>query len=353
MKRKFLLLSLVAVSVFVSCNNKKNTPQPEPEIAKKGLFVLNEGTFTYSNSSLSFYDFDNNSVENNIFYIVNGSPIGDVGQSLALVGDNLYIVVNNGRYIYKVDSRSIKFQAKIDGFSSPRCMLPVSDGKAYVSDLASPGLWSLNLNTFEKHFIETGSATEAMVKVGDEVFVSNWSNFYVNGSNSSVQVIDCVNDTLVATIEVAKEPNSMVIDGNNHVWVLCSGGYTSPQDPALVCIDAATHQVVRRFDFEDGSYPDGLSIDGEGENIFFMNGCYGTLDVYKMSVHATEIPDTPFITSNSRVFYGLKINPQNGDIYITDAKNYVQNGDLLRYSADGTLLGTFESGLVPKYMLFN
>ena len=57
--------------------------------------------------------------------------------------------------------------------------------------------------------------------------------------------------------------------------------------------------------------------------------------------------------SLGRLFYGINVDPQNGDIYVTDAKNYIQNGDLLRYSADGTLLGTFSLGLIPSYMLFN
>lgn len=355
MKRKLLFLSFVIALAFVSCNNKKETPQPTPEPATKGLFILNEGTFTYANSSLSFYDFDKNEAENNLFFRKNNAPIGDVGQSLALIGNDLYIVVNNSKYIYKVNARTIEYEAKIEGFTSPRYMIPVGNNKAYVSDLESRGLWVVNLSTLEKSFFETGNTTEAMVKVGDEVFVTNWSNYYTNGetSNKTVQVIDCVNDTVVAEIEVAQEPNAIVVDKYNHVWVSCSGGYMPPCDPAIICIDAATHQIIKRFDLAEGSYPSGLAIDGAGENVFFMNGGYGTLNIYKMSVDATEIPENPFITPGTRVFYNIKVNPENGDIYVTDAKNYVQNGDLLRYSADGTLLSTFELGIIPSYMLFN
>ncbi len=355
MKRKVLFLSFVIAMALVSCSKKNDTPQPAPQPATKGLFVLNEGTFTYANSSLSFYDFEKNEAENNLFFRANNAPIGDVGQSLALIGDDLYIVVNNSKYIYKVDAKTIIYKAKIEGFTSPRYMLQVNNDKAYVSDLVSTGFWVLNLNNLSKSFVETGNTTEAMVKVGNEVFMSNWSNYYTGGvsSNRTIQVIDCVNDELVDEIEVAKEPSAMVVDKNNHIWVSCSGDYMPPCEPAIICIDAATHQVIKHFDLAEGSYPSGLAIDGAGENIFFMNGGYGTLNVYKMSVDATEIPETPFITTDSRVFYNLKVNPQNGDIYVTDAKNYVVNGDLLRYSSNGTLLGSYEMGLIPSYMLFN
>lgn len=354
MKRTILILSLIIAITFAACK-KKETPQPTPQPADRGLFILNEGTFTYANSSLSYYDFATNTVENNLFFRVNNAPIGDVGQSLTLIGDDLYIVVNNSKYIYKVDAKTIVYKAKIEGFTSPRYMLQVSADKAYVTDLVSTGFWVLNLNTLEKTFVETGNTTEAIVKVGNEVFMSNWSNYYTitETSNHSIQVIDCVNDALVETIDVAQEPNSMVVDKYNHIWVSCSGGYMPPQDPAIICIDAATHQIIKRFDLAEGSYPSGLTIDGAGENIFFMNGGYGTLNIYKMSVDATEIPETPFVTSGGKVFYNLKVDLASGDLYVTDAKNYVQNGDLLHYSADGTLLGTYELGLIPSYMLFN
>ncbi len=353
MKRVIWLLGVVVA--LASCNKKEAAEPYVPHINPvEGLFILNEGTFTYANASLSYYDIGGDSVSNHLFFKVNNAPIGDVGQSLAKVGDDLYIVVNNSKYIYKVDAATILYKAKIDGFTSPRNMLAVSDDKAYVTDLTSPGFWSLNLNTLEKRFVETGSATEAMVKVGGEVFMSNWSNYYIAGaSNNTLQVIDCESDELVGTIEVAQEPNAMVVDKNNHVWVSCSGGYEAPQDPAIICIDAANHQIVKRFDLSEGSYPNGLAIDGAGETLYFMNGGMSALNVYKMSVDDAQLPETPFITADGRLFYGMRVNPDNGEIYITDAKNYVQNGDLLRYSAAGTLISTHELGLIPSFMLFN
>ena len=374
MKRKLLFFSIVISMIIASCSKKSpidyedNGPIIIPgndtisgdtiasDTTFVGLFILNEGTFTYANSSLSFYNIQENNVINNIFFRVNQAPIGDVGQSLTKIGNDLYIVVNNSKYIYKVNAKTIVYKAKIEGFTSPRYMLQISDDKAYVSDLASPGLWSLNLDTYAKELINTGKSTECMVKINNEVFVSNWSKSYVSFENNTVQVIDCVNNALVAEIEVAQEPRAMVVDKNDNIWVICNGGWDplSVQDPALICINPATREIVKRFDFTPGvDSPDGLTIDGAGETVYFMNGGYGSLNVYKMSVDATELPETAFITSNGRLFYGITVDSQNGDIYVTDAKNYVQNGDLVRYSSDGTLLGTFELGIIPSYMLFN
>lgn len=358
MKKSLLFLTLAIAMAFMGCKKENDNPvDPPHDLIGDGLFVLNEGTFTYANSSLSFYDPEADTVANNLFFRVNNAPIGDVGQSLTLLGDDLYIVVNNSKYIYKVNAKSLLYKAKLEGFSSPHYMLSIDENKAYVSDLVRTGIWVIDMNTFShSKFIETGNTTEAMVKVGDEVFVSNWSNYYTNGATSknSIQIIDCVNDSLVAEIAVAQEPGAMVVDKEGQIWVICSGNYMGEQDPALICIDAATHEIVKRFDFTPGAdYPSGLAIDGEGENIYFMNGGMSALSVYKMSIYSDEIPANPFITSGGKVFYSLKVDPENGDVYVTNAKNYVMNGDVERYSSNGELLSTFTTGIIPAYMLFN
>lgn len=358
MKKFNYLILAILIMALASCK-KENKPIENPPVSHdaKGVFILNEGTFTYANSSLSFYDKESDTVGNNLFFKANGSPIGDVGQSLALYNGSLYIVVNNSKYIYKVDAKTLKYQAKLEGFTSPRNIFVLENGLAYVSDLQRNGLWLVDLNTMEhKQFIETGNSTEAMVRVGDELFVSNWSNYYVpNSSNNTIQVIDIKTNTLVETITVPQEPNAMVVDKNNNIWALCSGGYNpGEQEPALVCIDAAKRQIIKRFDFTAGTdYPDGLAIDGAGETLYYLNGGYGTLDVFKMSIDASQTPDNPFVTSEGRVFYNVAVDSENGDVYVTNAKNYVQNGDVERFSKDGELLSKFTVGIVPCYMLFN
>lgn len=361
MKKLHFIIVAILMIATASCKKEKNqndTPVTPISSETKGVFILNEGTFTYANSSLSYYDKEADTVGNNLFFKANGSPIGDVGQSLALYNGSLYIVVNGSKYIYKVDAETLKFQAKLEGFTSPRNIFSVGDGTAYVSDLQRDGLWLIDLEKMEHiQFIETGNSTEAMVRVGDELFVSNWSNYYVpNSSNNSVQVIDMKTNTLVETIDVPQEPNAMVVDKNDNIWVLCSGGYNpGEQDPALVRIDPVTREVVKPlYYFNAGTdYPDGLAIDGAGENLYYLNGGYNELNVYKMSIDAAQTPDEPFIAAEGRVFYNVAVDPENGDVYVTNAKNYVQNGDVERFTKDGELLSKFTVGVVPCYMLFN
>ena len=72
MKKKLLLLFFAVSIVLLSCNKKDaiedvdNNVPPTENV--NGLFILNEGTFTYANSSLSFYNIEKDEVENNIFF---------------------------------------------------------------------------------------------------------------------------------------------------------------------------------------------------------------------------------------------------------------------------------------------
>jgi DNA-binding beta-propeller fold protein YncE len=225
-KVKLLLLAVVAALLF-SC---KPEPTPAPvdpsdttSVEIKGVFVLNEGVYQFSNGSLSFYDPEADTAANNLFYKANGVPVGDVAQSLALAEGKLYIVVNSSNYIYKVDANTLKCDLsstfQLTGFYSPREMQVVAPNKAYVSDLIGKGLWIINPQDMTHcGFVETGKTTEKIVQVGNELYVSNWSNYYFPSmEKNTVQVVDINNDVKVAEITVGKEPNTMVVDKNRHV----------------------------------------------------------------------------------------------------------------------------------------
>ena len=357
-KTLFNIFILGLLLSFVSC---KPDPEPQEKNIAKGLFILNEGTFTYANSSLTFYDPEADTVENNLFYRVNLAPLGDVANSMMKDETGMYIVVNNSKYIYKVDPKTMKYQAKLDGLTSPRHIMSINKNKAYVSDQESTGLWIINPETMQKTgFVELGNTTEKMVRVGNEVVVTNWSNYYQPGtSNSTIQFVNIETDKLVDEMAVSAEPNAIVKDKNDNIWVLCSGGYMPPCEPALFCINPAKREIVKRFDFVEGDYPSSMAIDKEGENLYILNGGFGTLDLYKMSVSEETLPTIPFISSQPsavsdqpRVFSNVIIS-EDGDIYLTDVKNYVQNGEVVRYTSNGEFVTSFEAGIVPGAMMFN
>ena len=354
MKRiSLFLLALVATLLF-SC--KPDQPvDPSAFNLGSGVLVLNEGNFQFSNASLSFYDVEADTVCNNLFYKVNNAPLGDVAESMALAEGKLYIVVNNSNLIYKVEANSMVCDTtkpfKVTDFYSPREMYFVSPEKAYVSDLMGTGLWIINPKEM-KHcgFVETGKTTEKMVPVGNELYVSNWSNYYLEGmENNTVQVIDMNNDVKVAEIQVGKEPNTMAVDMNGHVWVLCEGAVweSDGEQPSLWEINPMLKSAEKRFEFDGTAMVVRANPNGDQLYLFYNN------EVRRFDIGTLTLSDTFHITAEPQgMFYNMAVEPNSGDIYVTDAKNYMMNGTVYRYTSDGLLLSSFEAGVIPSAMLF-
>ena len=361
MKRLHLfLLALVAVLLF-SCKPDQPIPNPvDPSdtiqpFNVKGVFVLNEGNYQFSNASLSFYDPEADTVANNLFYKANNAPIGDVAQSLALAEGKLYIVVNNSNYIYKVDADTWECDLtqpfKLTDFYSPREMHFVAPNKAYVTDLIGTVLWIVNPQDMSHAgSIDMGKTTEKMVQVGNELYVSNWSNYYVPGmEKNSVQVVDVNNDVKVAEITVGKEPNCMAVDVDGHVWVLCEGATweADGENPSLWEINPQLKTATKRYEFNGSAMA--MKANPAGTQLYVINNN----EVRRFGIADAALSESFRIAApEGGTFYNMAVNPQNGDVYVTDAKNYMQNGMVYRYSEDGVLLASFEVGIIPSAMLF-
>ena len=358
MKRNHLfLLALVSVLLF-SC--KPDTPvTPSGYTIGSGVFVLNEGNFQASNGSLSFYDPVADTVVNNLFYRVNNAPLGDVAQSMAMVDGKLYIVVNNSNNIYKVDANTVVCDTtkpfKLGDFYSPREIHFVAPNKAYVSDIIGTGLWIINpLDMSHAGGIELGKTTEKMVQVGNELYISNWSYYYIDAAShdsyNTVQVVDVNNDVKMAEIEVGKEPNTMVVDKYGHVWVLCEGrswDMAYGENPSLWEIDTQLKTAAKRYEFSGVAST--LKSNPAGDQFYMI---YNN-EVRRFDLATQNLSETFCITPEPQgLFYNMAVEPKSGDIYITDAKNYMMNGTVYRYSNDGVLYNSFEAGLIPSAMLF-
>lgn len=324
----------------------------------RGVYILNEGNFMYGNSSLSFYNPNTKRVYNQVFQARNSAPLGDVAQSMTLWTNLGFIVVNNSGKIYVTDSRTAEFKGSISGLSSPRYVHIVNAQKAYVTDLYARKITIFNPESFKV----TGEipvnnstsefnqhSTEQMIQYKNLVFTNCWSY------DNKILVIDSNTDHLVDSIEVFKQPNSIVLDRNNKLWVLTDGGFEgSPygyEQAGLLKIDAETREIERSFRFTKGDHPFNLCLNPTNDTIFFLNR-----HVWKMAVTEKKIPEQPFIVSEYTSLYGgfysLGVDPVSSEIYLGDAIDHRQNGTIRRYASSGKLIDEFKVGISPGDFAF-
>lgn len=316
-----------------------------------GLFILCEGTFQAGNSSLSFYDTEAGEVYNNIFTSANdGAKLGDTGQSMTLHEGILWVVVNSSHVIFAVDPVTFKEKGRITSseMTSPRYMHFVSDNKAYVSQLydnrilvVDPKTYSVT-GTIETGMEEGSASVEQMVSCGDYVIANCWSY------QKDLIRIDTRTDKVTDVLEVGVQPQSICLDSDGKLWVLTDGGGWAEnpagyEAPRLVKVDPDKFVIEKTFSFTLGDYPSELQTDVSGENLYFLSGG----KVWKMSKDASSLPSEPYIDFAGSAPYALTVCPWNSDIYVADAVDYSQNGAVVRYSSEGTVLDEFRTGICP------
>jgi len=334
---------LLPVSCSLINSDPDNVDLTNKYLESEGVFILNEGNFMSGNGTLSFYSYDSAKIYNNVFSTVNNRPLGDIPYSMAIKGDKAYIVVNNSGKIEVVGKNSMRSLKIITGLVSPRNILLINDQKAYVSDLYSDYVTIINpeINTVIRE-IHIGTSSEAMILAGNKAYVANWV------SGNMLFIIDTETDLVTGSIEVGVEPESLVIDKNSTLWVLCNGGWKRENFAELIGISTLTDEIIERHIFPMiTDSPSCLRINGNGDTLYYIDK-----GVRRMSIEASELPEIAFISEQDEAFYKIGINPVNGEIFISDAVDYQQKGYVMRYKNNGTLIEIMQADIIPGSMCF-
>ncbi|NQV37163.1 MAG: hypothetical protein HQ509_04045 [Candidatus Marinimicrobia bacterium] len=184
-------------------------------------FVLCEGGFGSSNSTLWTIDDDYSTATGPVHWNPNSNPLGDVAQSMTIFENQLFIVVNNSHTIEIMDitkdgatyNRSI---AMTD--AGPR-YLEVYNNKAYVSCWNLLGIAVIDLES--DTFIDTISTIgkpEDLLLIDNMLYVTvpiaaDWSNL------NQVLEIDLDNQNeITRTFSVLDGPTKFV-HYNNALWI--------------------------------------------------------------------------------------------------------------------------------------
>ena len=120
MKRILLsvLFIVFCLTAFVGCMKWDYGEMEDFSATGDGLFITNEGNFQYGNATLSYYDPETKTVENEVFYRANAMKLGDVAQSMTIRNDVGWVVVNNSHVIFAIDINTFKEVGRITGLTS-------------------------------------------------------------------------------------------------------------------------------------------------------------------------------------------------------------------------------------------
>jgi YVTN family beta-propeller protein len=353
-KTYFKSISVFAISILLlmlwsGCVKDPTSIRKDtlPTTFLQGAFIVNEGSFSAANATLSFFNPDSGIVYNNVFSTANGEDLGSVGNSITIFNTLAFIVVNNSDKIEVISVNTFKRIAQITlpPGSSPRNLAILDTAKAYVSNLYTGSCSIIDLQSYQvTGTIQVGANPEGVVIANSKLYVAN-SGF---GYGNTISVISTASDQVINTLQVGDNPISVAKDEQENVYILCTGSYGDWNDPtddtpgSLWIINANDDSVVNSLIIE--GHPGRLCLGSNNNGYFIGNGKIVEFD----RQNATILNDSLIVAGINENYYGINYDPVTQQIFVLDAKDFFsQNGEVVIFDEAGTEEGRYEVGLIP------
>lgn len=330
--RKLLTVLLIAL-VWSSCKKDDPTGGTDLNIQQgKGVFILHEGGFNQLNASLAWLNDTASAIQTGLFQQVNQRLLGDILQSMTIVQDDGYLVLNNSKSIEKINISTIELKDRLLLSQSPRFLHAITPTLAFVSTLFSDELLIVNLDPLHVlDSIDLGHWSEEMITIDGKVWVAS-------SNHDQVYQVDPQSRTVGDSITVGYGASHLAQDVEGHLWVMSIGNFIDI--PASIhVVDPASGTTVKSWDFSLNEYPSKIQV--YDDQVYYLNG-----GLNRMSIQDAILPTSPFIAGFG--YYGYRIDPRDGRIWLADPLDFQQKGKIDLYQPDGTLIRSYTADVVPS-----
>ncbi len=344
---------------------------PSSNTSIRGFYVVNEGNMGSNKCSLDYFDYFTGLYSRNIYAERNPNVVkelGDVGNDIGIYGSKLYVVVNCSHKVEVLDSRS---GVRIGQVDIPNCRyVRFHRGKAYVSSYVGPVLIDINAPKGAVYEVDTlslavtrkvtvGYQPEEMEIVDDYMYVANSGGYLAPQYDNTVSVIQMIDFKQVRQIPVDINLHRVKKDKYNQLWVNSRGDHRS-RPSRLYVLSKKPGQ--NRMSVEDRLDMACSNMAIKGDSLFYYATewneysstnaiSYGIIDV-----RTHEVISDNFITDGTEkeitIPYGIAVHPETGDIFVTDAKNYVSSGTLYCFDRYGRKKWSVRAGDIPAHICF-
>lgn len=366
---------IIIAMLFVACRQEEEIFIPEtlnvssPEFSSiTGFYLLNEGNMGSNKSTLDYYNATTGEYTRNIYGNANPSvpkEMGDVGNDLAIYGSRLYAVINCSN---KVEVMDVTTAQRIGQIDIPNCRyIKFHKGYAYVTSYAGPVEinpeytqigYVAKVDTASLEVVDrclVGFQPDGLEIVEDKIYVANSGGYMVPNYENTVSVIDINSFEEIERIIVEVNLHHIVADKHGCIWISSRGDYYDIPSQ-LYCYDIRKKRMTAQIDVPVSE----MCIDGDSIYIVSAgwshitqsnNVTYAIVDVNsKSKVSDNFISDGT--ESKIKMPYGIAVNPITKDIFVTDAKNYVNPGTLYCFSNKGELKWNVRTGDIPAHFAF-
>lgn len=367
----FSILCMLALSVsLTSCSDDDDNSLDDdgskvtlPQTAR--VYILNEGTGGQNNAGIEFYAPNKDAeIISDIFYKQNTARLGDTGQDMIKYQDNIYVSIYGSNYIAKLNAACVEqsrmtFTDDKDLAAGIRYMA-AENGYIYASFYGGV-IAKINANTLkvEKKITGLGNNLEGVTICNDKLYVAN--SYKIVDTKyiylTDVFVIDLDSFSLKETLTVTQNPNQLV-EEEDKVFLI-SWDYSS-ESYVLQLIDPAYNNKVSKLGYatnmaasDDILYLVDSRTDYSNWPETVTVNTFSSYNIKTGTMNSTSfLKNAPEELNNTSISM-MKVNPNNGDIYIATTFYSSSNGNVYRFKKDGTFIEKFDcGGQNPKAAVF-
>jgi YVTN family beta-propeller protein len=350
-QRLTLLLCIVCMA---ACRKDK----PDPVLAHLpgaggNVYIVCEGNRGSGQASLYAYQPLADSVFGDLYRTANNLPLGDVFQSMQRMGDKLLLCVVNSDKVVILDAATWRQVAAVS-VSMPRYILPLSSTRAYVSSEFNNKVYVIDPQSYRvtDTIVLPFHNTEGMCTLGGYAYICCWDT-----ACAALYKVDVATNKLAQTLPIpGRAPQEVLIDKDQMLWIL-AGDQPYGTTASLIRMDPSNGSILMTYNFPATADPLKPVFNSTKDTLYFLEA-YNTgkqvNGVYRMSIHASALPDQAFIPQHTNQYYwALGVDPADNTIYVADAKDFNQKATVYTYGPDGTAKHNFYVGPGPGHFYYD
>jgi YVTN family beta-propeller protein len=344
-KMKLALVCLMGLAAFNGCGDKK----PNEVDVLGDVYILNEGGQGANNASLSCYNSKTKKLLNDCFLEKNKRGLGELAIDLKVYGGKLYCVVDGSSTVEVMDvytGKSVKQIPLFEGSvgKSPR-RIAFWQNKAYVCCFDGTVVRIDTASLSVEKSVKVGRNPEDLCVSNGKLYVTNSGGLDFPNYDSTVSVVDLSTFTELKKISVGVNPSRIAADNNGNVFLLVMGNYYDIPT-VFKCISSQTDTVTHSFDIAASNF----TISGNTAYLYQYDYGAETYWVKEFNVLSKTITKDNFFseTVDLQTPYGIAVDASNGDVYITDARNFKESGDVYCFGSNGKKKFVLSVGQIPN-----